>query len=74
MEDSRVFKAEKDRVLAKVDLSRKGNVDEPIKELVEYINADSSFYTSSSCSGRISVFCEVRKRVDAIPLSHTHTH
>lgn len=53
------FELDKARVLAKADLSRKGSVDEPIRELVEYINAHDSFYTTSSCSGRVTVFSEV---------------
>ena len=53
------FQSEKARVLAKADLSRKGSVDEPIRELVEYINSQDSFYTTSSCSGRVTVFSEV---------------
>ena len=55
-----VFRSEKTRVLSKADLSRKGSVDEPIRELVDYINELDSFYTTSSCSGRITVFSEVR--------------
>ena len=33
------FSSEKARVLGKVDLSRKGNVDEAVAELVCYINS-----------------------------------
>ena len=63
MEDqgSSHFQSDKTRVLTKVDLSRKGSVDEPIRDLVEYINAQDSFYTTSSCSGRLTVFREVRR-------------
>ena len=53
------FAADKARVLSKADLSRKGSVDEPIRDLVEYINAHDSFYTTSSCSGRLIAFSEV---------------
>ena len=53
------FSTEKARVLSKVDLSRKGSVDEPIAELVSYINALEDFYTTSSCSGRLAVLQEV---------------
>lgn len=34
-------------------------VGTPIRDLVSYINAQSDYYTSSSCSGRTVVFCEV---------------
>ena len=53
------FSSEKARVLSKVDLSRKGSVDEPIAELVSYVNSLSDFYTTSSCSGRLVVLQEV---------------
>ena len=54
-----LFRSDKTRVLGKADLSRKGSVDGPIRELIDYINAQDSFYTTSSCSGRIAVFSEV---------------
>ncbi len=38
------------------DRSPKGSVDEPIRSLVDLINAHPSFSTLSSCSGRISLF------------------
>ena len=53
------FHSEKARVLGKVDLSRKGSVDEPITELVGFINSLKDFYTTSSCSGRLTVHQEV---------------
>ena len=40
------------------DKSRKGSVDAPIEDLIALINAQSDVYTTSSCSGRISVFAE----------------
>ena len=52
------FSSEKARVLSKVDLSRKGSVDEPVAELVGYINSLDQFYTTSSCSGRAAVLQE----------------
>jgi tRNA wybutosine-synthesizing protein 3 len=33
-----------------------GSLDEPVVELVKYINESKDYYTTSSCSGRISVF------------------
>ena len=61
MESGR-FADEKARALSQVDLSRKGSVDEPIAALVRYINALPAYYTTSSCSGRITAFCLVRGR------------
>ena len=52
------FSSEKARVLSKVDLSRKGSVDEPVAELVGYINSLDQFYMTSSCSGRLAVLQE----------------
>ena len=53
------FLIEKKRVLQdKVDISKKGSVDAPIVHLVQYINDQENYYTTSSCSGRILVFSE----------------
>jgi tRNA wybutosine-synthesizing protein 3 len=43
------------------DLSPKGSVDAPIRELIDEINSLDGLVTTSSCSGRISVFLEGRK-------------
>ncbi|PNG93974.1 tRNA wybutosine-synthesizing protein 2/3/4, partial [Tetrabaena socialis] len=40
------------------DKSRKGSVDAPVASLVARINAHPAVYTTSSCSGRITVFGE----------------
>lgn len=39
-----------------VDKSPKGFVDEPIVDLIEFLNSMEQYYTTSSCSGRISLF------------------
>lgn len=53
------FESEKRRILEeKEDVSRKGSIDAPIIELVEYINKQEDYYTTSSCSGRIILFSE----------------
>lgn len=44
------------------DLSPKGSIDEPIRFLIEEINRLEGLVTTSSCSGRMSVFLEGRKR------------
>jgi tRNA(Phe) wybutosine-synthesizing methylase Tyw3 len=41
---------------AGVDFSFKGSIDAPILELVNFINGLDNYYTTSSCSGRASVF------------------
>ncbi|KAJ4297780.1 hypothetical protein N0V90_005675 [Kalmusia sp. IMI 367209] len=43
------------------DLSPKGSVDTPIRDLIEDINGLDGLATTSSCSGRMSVFLEGRK-------------
>ena len=40
-----------------LDKSKKGSVDEPIVSLVEYLNQTKDYCTTSSCSGRFSIFC-----------------
>ncbi|KAL3666577.1 hypothetical protein V7S43_008204 [Phytophthora oleae] len=39
------------------DKSPKGCIDEPIADMIKTINAHPDYVTSSSCSGRIAVFC-----------------
>ena len=53
------FKHQKKTNLSKVDLSRKGSVDAAIVELVQLINEQQEYFTTSSCSGRIYVYEEV---------------
>lgn len=43
------------------DLSPKGSIDAPIRDLINEINSFEGLVTTSSCSGRISVFLEGRK-------------
>lgn len=51
------FNKIKEDNLAKIkhDKSSKGSIDEPILALVDQINSLPDFFTTSSCSGRISV-------------------
>ncbi len=41
--------------LAKDDKSKKGSIDAPIKLLLDSINKKEDYFTTSSCSGRISI-------------------
>lgn len=57
------FDARKLRVLEALasderDKSRAGGVDAPIADLIARINLHPFFFTTSSCSGRISIFSE----------------
>ncbi|KAK8803700.1 hypothetical protein WA158_001394 [Blastocystis sp. Blastoise] len=39
------------------DRSKKGSLDAPIVDLIYYINTLENYVTTSSCSGRFSIFC-----------------
>ena len=54
------FGKQKHRSLNQVDLSKKGSIDEHIVDIVQHINSFTDYFTTSSCSGRICVFSEVR--------------
>ncbi|MFH1182572.1 MAG: tRNA wybutosine-synthesizing 3 family protein [Candidatus Woesearchaeota archaeon] len=47
------FEKEKNDFLRKTDKSRKGSVDMQVSKLVKLINSNESYYTTSSCAGRI---------------------
>lgn len=71
------FEARKQKLLEQLDipegeyhdLSPKGSIDAPIRNLIDEINALDGLVTTSSCSGRISVFLEGRKADHADPAS-----
>ncbi|KAF4949437.1 hypothetical protein FGADI_8889 [Fusarium gaditjirri] len=46
------------------DASPKGSIDEGIKDLIDEINQQPGFVTTSSCAGRVSVFLEGRRVAD----------
>lgn len=50
-----IFQKQKQECLNKEDLSLKGSIDEPIRPLVDIINSSEFYYTTSTCSGRISI-------------------
>lgn len=55
------FDSDKKRYLDKLgspDNSKKGDVDEAIWPLLNTINANDDYYTTSSCAGRISLIIE----------------
>ena len=53
------FEKQKVACLSQVDMSKKGSIDDQIVDLIQYVNAKENYFTTSSCSGRISVFSEV---------------
>jgi len=54
------FEVCKKNALSKLDKSPKGSLDQPIAELVHAINVHADYVTTSSCSGRISLFATLR--------------
>ncbi|XP_055441449.1 tRNA wybutosine-synthesizing protein 3 homolog [Bubalus kerabau] len=68
MDLSAEFKRWKAQCLSKADLSRKGSVDEDVLEIVQLLNGQEQFFTTSSCAGRIILLdgsvngCEVQKQ------------
>ncbi|KAH9391780.1 tRNA methyltransferase tyw3 [Tyrophagus putrescentiae] len=56
------FANEKRQALVqKLDRSRKGELDELVQPLCDLINADARYYTTSSCSGRLTL-CGLKKK------------
>ncbi|XP_063114299.1 tRNA wybutosine-synthesizing protein 3 homolog isoform X2 [Cavia porcellus] len=53
MDRSAEFRRWKAQGLSKADLSRKGSVDEDVVDLVQLLNTQEQFFTTSSCAGRI---------------------
>ncbi|XP_046400307.1 tRNA wybutosine-synthesizing protein 3 homolog [Ischnura elegans] len=51
------FSDQKKRILCGLDNSRKGSIDSRIESLVCFINDLPDYVTTSSCSGRIIMFC-----------------
>ena len=66
------FLNEKKQALSKLDRSKKGDLDEHILELVKLINKHPSFYTTSSCSGRIMLIKPSKIKHEAQWLLSSH--
>ena len=43
-----------------LDKSPKGALDDKVVELCDHINRSTVYYTTSSCSGRISIFIQYK--------------
>jgi len=54
------------------DKSRKGEIDELIIPMIEYLNSLNDYYTTSSCSGRIMLLTESDKKPDVKWLYVSH--
>lgn len=57
----KTFSQWKKQCVNKLDLSKKGSVDEDIEHVVSLINSCEEFFTTSSCSGRVILIDAVRK-------------
>lgn len=71
-----MFEICKKNALFKADKSKKGSIDDNILDLVNKINNNNDFYTTSSCSGRI-VLIEIpvsMKKQEAEWLFITHDY
>ncbi|KAJ8357550.1 hypothetical protein SKAU_G00203440 [Synaphobranchus kaupii] len=64
MEVENTFRQWKKQCLNKVDLSKKGSVDEDIANIVSMLNDSEKYFTTSSCSGRIIVIDGVSDCLD----------
>jgi tRNA wybutosine-synthesizing protein 3 len=67
-----IFKKRKNDVLTKLDKSSIGNWDKQITSLCEKINKTKSYYTTSSCSGRIAIIFDREKKGPGVFLKVYH--
>lgn len=75
-----MFQNLKTQTLAKVDRSKKGSYDVLIEDLIDYVNDQKQFCTTSSCSGRICIVSDEALNAERIKtkncvfhfLSHEH--
>lgn len=56
----KTFSRWKEQCLSKLDLSKKGSVDEDVEHVVSLLNSREEYFTTSSCSGRIILIDGVR--------------
>lgn len=66
------FANNKKTFLAKLDKSKKGEVDQKIVPLLELINSKNDYYTTSSCSGRVYFWQggEKKNQIEWLKISH----
>lgn len=67
------FENQKKTFLAKLDKSKKGSIDKEIRPLVDLINKNPNYYTTSSCSGRIVLLSkksEKKQEAEWLLISH----
>lgn len=65
------FDNQKKQALAKADKSNIGKVDKRIKPLVDLINSNKDYFTTSSCSGRIGLLTDsIKGKTEWVFKSH----
>ena len=70
---NRKFTLQKGNAMRKLNKAKSENlVDVDIIPLLDYINSLDDFYTTSSCEGRICVFCHVRSKLEDYPVGKWH--
>jgi tRNA wybutosine-synthesizing protein 3 len=67
-----IFEKRKRDILGKADKSDKGNWDKPMQKLMDKINKNNNYYTTSSCSGRIVLIKYSDKKQENLFLFRTH--
>lgn len=66
------FLNEKKTFLAKLDRSKKGEIDEKVRNLLSIINPKANYYTTSSCSGRVYLWKGTGKKNETEWLKVSH--
>jgi tRNA(Phe) wybutosine-synthesizing methylase Tyw3 len=67
------FAQQKAQFLSKPDKSAKGSIDVKIAALVRLLNSKAAYYTTSSCSGRITLLKEAAKKQKGAILKQWHS-
>ena len=66
------FDKRKQDCLSKTDKSSIGSWDKPIRELCQKITKNNKYYTLSSCSGRIVLIKNIKKKTHDLFLFRSH--
>lgn len=66
------FANNKKTFLSKLDKSKKGSVDDKVSPLLDLLNKESQYYTTSSCSGRVYLWKGSGKKNETHWLNVSH--
>ena len=66
------FESTKKDILGKTDKSNVGEIDAPIQELCNIINSTEHYFTTSSCSGRITLIDDQDKKSPGVFSFRSH--